>query len=40
VKDKNVYLCPVCGFIFIDEHAPSKCPVCGVPDWKFEIVEA
>ena len=39
VKDKNVYLCPVCGFIFIDERAPSKCPVCGVPEWKFEIVE-
>ena len=39
VKGKNVYLCPVCGFIFIDEQAPSKCPVCGVPEWKFEIVE-
>lgn len=40
LKDKTVYLCPVCGFIFIDEHAPSKCPVCSVPDWKFTIVEA
>ena len=38
-RDKTVYLCPVCGFIFIDTHAPSKCPVCSVPDWKFEIVE-
>ena len=40
IKDKTVYVCPVCGFIFIDEHAPSKCPVCSAPDWKFEIVEA
>lgn len=39
IKDKNVYLCPICGFIFIDTHAPSKCPVCSIPDWKFEIVE-
>ncbi len=39
IKDKNVYICPSCGFLFIDEHAPSKCPVCGVPEWKFEIVE-
>ena len=38
-KDKTIYLCPTCGFIFIDTHAPSKCPVCAVPDWKFEIVE-
>lgn len=38
-KDKTIYLCPACGFIFIDTRAPSKCPVCGVPDWKFEIVE-
>ncbi|MBE6507378.1 MAG: rubredoxin [Methanocorpusculum parvum] len=40
LKDKTVFLCPVCGFIFIAEKAPSKCPVCSVPEWKFEIVEA
>ena len=38
-KDKNVYLCPACGFIFIDTHAPSRCPVCSAPDWKFETME-
>ena len=34
-----VWVCTVCGFIYIGEEAPELCPVCKVPDWKFEKIE-
>ncbi len=36
---KSVFVCSVCGFIYIGESAPDLCPVCKVPNWKFETVE-
>jgi len=35
----NVWVCTVCGFIYIGENAPELCPVCKVPSWKFEKIE-
>lgn len=35
LKNKNLYVCSVCGFMYIGEVAPKLCPVCKVPDWKF-----
>ncbi len=35
----EVWVCTVCGFIYIGEKAPELCPVCKVPSWKFEKVE-
>ncbi len=29
------YVCPVCGYVFVGEAAPEKCPLCGVPGSKF-----
>ena len=32
----NIWVCTVCGFIYVGENPPALCPVCKVPDWKFE----
>lgn len=39
LKDTQVWVCTVCGFIYIGDSAPQLCPVCKVPAWKFEKVE-
>lgn len=31
------YVCPVCGYVYIGESAPEKCPQCGVPGSKFKV---
>lgn len=35
----SVWVCTVCGFVYIGDEAPALCPVCKVPDWKFEKIE-
>jgi rubredoxin len=35
----GVYVCTICGFIYIGDKLPEVCPVCKVPNWKFEKVE-
>mgnify|MGYP004732977803 CR=1 FL=1 len=35
----NVWVCTVCGFVYIGDAAPQLCPVCKVPEWKFEKIE-
>ena len=32
---KHLFVCSVCGFMYIGQTAPKLCPVCKVPDWKF-----
>ena len=39
LQNAEVWVCTVCGFIYIGESAPTLCPVCKVPDWKFEKIE-
>ena len=39
LEGQNVYVCTVCGFVYIGDEAPELCPVCKVPDWKFEKIE-
>ena len=34
IDEKEIYLCPVCGYIS-ERSIPTKCPVCGVPNKKF-----
>ena len=37
---KKKFICTVCGYVHEGEHAPEKCPQCGVPASKFkELVE-
>lgn len=33
------YVCPVCGYVYEGENPPEKCPQCGVPGSKFQLVE-
>lgn len=39
LKDTKVWVCTVCGFVYVGDSAPQLCPVCKVPSWKFEEVE-
>jgi rubredoxin len=39
LQDTDVYVCTICGFIHIGDTLPEICPVCKVPNWKFEKVE-
>ncbi len=33
------FVCPVCGYVYIGESAPEKCPQCGVDGSKFRVEE-
>lgn len=35
----NVYVCKICGFVYVGEAPPELCPVCKVPSWKIAKVE-
>ena len=39
LENASVWVCSVCGFVFIGKSAPALCPVCKVPSWKFDKVE-
>ena len=38
LADTDIWLCTVCGFVYIGKQAPEICPVCKVPAWKFEKI--
>ena len=33
-KDKKIYVCDICGFIYVGEEVPDICPICKVPSFK------
>lgn len=35
----NVYVCEICGFVYVGEAPPAVCPVCKVPSFKLAKVE-
>ena len=39
LANTGVWVCTVCGFVYVGDTAPELCPVCKVPSWKFEKVE-
>ena len=39
LQNTGVYVCTICGFVYIGDKLPEVCPVCKVPNWKFEKVE-
>ena len=39
LEGNDIWVCTVCGFIYVGKSAPALCPVCKVPDWKFEKIE-
>lgn len=38
-EGKEIWICTVCGFIYIGETPPELCPVCKVESWKFKKSE-
>ena len=39
LQNTGVYVCTICGFIYVGDNPPELCPVCKVPSWKFERIE-
>ena len=39
LRESEVWLCTVCGFVYIGSKPPELCPVCKVPSWKFKSVD-
>ena len=39
LADTDIWICTVCGFVYIGETPPELCPVCKVPPYKFEKIE-
>ena len=34
--DTKIWVCSVCGFVYVGDTPPELCPVCKVPAWKFD----
>lgn len=39
LQNTGVFVCTICGFVYIGDTLPDICPVCKVPNWKFEKIE-
>lgn len=39
LRGTQVWVCSVCGFLYIGDTPPEICPVCKVPAWKFDKIE-
>lgn len=39
LENTNVYVCEICGFIYIGDDAPEICPVCKVPKMKIAEIK-
>ena len=39
LQNTGVYVCTICGFIYVGDNPPELCPVWKVPSWKFERIE-
>ena len=39
IKNTNIYVCDICGFVYIGDNCPEVCPVCKVPSLKIIKME-
>lgn len=39
VEGTNVYVCDICGFIYVGSEPPAVCPICKVPGFKISKIE-
>ena len=39
IKNTNIYVCDICGFVYIGDKCPEVCPVCKVPSLKIIKME-
>ncbi|MEX1378005.1 MAG: rubredoxin [Eubacteriales bacterium] len=35
---KNIFVCEICGFVYIGDSLPAVCPVCKVPNFKMQQI--
>ena len=40
LKETQIWVCTICGFVYVGDLPPELCPVCKVPSWKFRKMEA
>ncbi|MDD2534425.1 MAG: rubredoxin [Eubacteriales bacterium] len=38
LQDTNIFVCEICGFIYLGDEAPDICPVCKVPNLKISAI--
>jgi len=38
IENTNVYVCEICGFVYIGDEKPEICPVCKVPNFKMKEI--
>ena len=38
LENTGIYVCTICGFVYIGNELPEVCPVCKVPNRKFERI--
>ena len=38
LENTGVYVCTICGFVYVGDELPEVCPVCKVPNRKFEKI--
>ena len=36
LENAEIWVCTICGFVYVGDAPPELCPVCKVPSWKFE----
>lgn len=39
LANTEVWVCTICGFVYVGDKPPEICPVCKVQSWKFEKIE-
>ena len=39
LEETNIHVCEICGFVYIGEEPPDRCPVCKVPKIKIAKVQ-
>lgn len=39
LENTNVYVCEICGFVYVGEQPPAICPICKVPSFKIQAVQ-
>jgi rubrerythrin len=38
LKNTGVWVCTICGFVYVGDNPPELCPVCKVPNRKLERI--
>lgn len=38
LEDTGVFVCSICGFVYVGDQLPDLCPVCKVPNYKFDEI--